>query len=82
MQDNEFQTLDVDYLQLACPTTQKDMATNVFETQAEIYSVEETIDCFETLVAVAMEQSTFSAIDVCEIHVTMKKIEETMPASY
>lgn len=75
--DNEFQTLDVDCLQLACLSTPEEVAKAVFETQAEMYSVEEATDCFERLVAIAMEESTFHTIEACEI--AMKKIEGNMP---
>lgn len=53
------------------------MAKAVFETQAEMYTVEEATDCFERLVAVEVEESTFNTKEACEI--AMKKIEVNMP---
>ena len=72
--DNEFPTLDVECLHLACLSTPEEVAKVVFETQAEMYTVLEATDCFERLVAVAVEESTFNTIEACEI--AMKKIED------
>ena len=42
------------------------------------YTVLEATDCFERLVAVAVEESTFNTTEACEI--AMKKIEVKMPS--
>lgn len=75
--DTEFPTLDVECLHLACLSTPGEVAKAVFENQVEMYTVEDATDCFERLVAVSVEESTFTTIEACEI--AMKKIEVDMP---
>ena len=75
--DTEFPTLDVECLHLACLSTPGEVAKAVFENQVEMYTVEEATDCFERLVSVSVEESTFTTIEACEI--AMKKIEVDMP---
>ena len=59
--ENEITTLDVSCLQLFCRvTTPYEVVQNLFQNQATVYSVEEVMGCFETVVAVAIEEGVSS----------------------
>ena len=49
----------------------------MFQNQATVYSVEEVMECFETVVAVAIEEGVCHPIEACNI--AKKKVEENIP---
>ena len=76
--ENEITTLDVSCLQLVCRvTTPYEVVQNLFQNQATVYSVEEVMGCFETVVAVAIVEGVCHPIEACNI--AKKKVEENIP---
>lgn len=75
--ENEITTLGVSCLQLACRvTTPYEVVQNLFQNQAPVYSVEEVMKCFETVVAVAIEEGVCHPIEACNI--AKNKVEENI----
>ena len=76
--ENEITTLDVSCLQLFCRvTTPYEVVQNLFQNQATVYSVEEVMGCFETVVAVAIVEGVCHPIEACNL--AKKKDEENIP---
>ena len=76
--ENEITTLDVSCLQLFCRvTTPYEVVQNLFQNQATVYSLEEVMGCFETMVAVAIVEGLCHPIEACNI--AKKKDEENIP---
>lgn len=76
--ENEITTLGVSCLHLACRvTTPYEVVQNLFQNQATVYFVEEVMKCFETVVAVAIEEGVCHPIEACNI--AKNKVEENIP---
>ncbi len=64
---NEFTTLDVDCLQLACLATPAKTVEYIYNCQTEIYSKEEVIDCYENVITAAKKDGTDDLSHACDV---------------